>query len=53
MFQPPRDVRLTAETPFDADFTRDAGDLVGEDRERIRHAVDGVGECVDLTLTRP
>src|SRR5205807_2400988 len=45
-----RDVGLTPETPLDADFTRHAGDLVGEDRQRIGHAVDGVGQRVDLAL---
>src|SRR5205823_6462250 len=46
----PRDVGLTAETSLDADLTRHAGDLVREDRQRVRHAVDGVGQRVDLTL---
>src|SRR5205823_5265882 len=46
----PRDVGLTAETSLDADLTRHAGDLVREDCQRVRHAVDGVGQRVDLTL---
>ena len=43
-------VRLAAETALDADLARHGGHLVGEDRQRVGHAVDGVGERRDLAL---
>ena len=35
-----RDVGLTAQAAFDADFARDGRDLFGKDRQRVGHAVD-------------
>src|SRR5262245_28234475 len=43
-------VGLTAEAAFHADLARDAGDLVGEDRESVGHVVDGFGERRHLAL---
>ena len=43
-------VGLPAESPLDADLARHRRDLVGERRQRVRHAVDGVGERGDLAL---
>ena len=45
-----RHVRLPAEPAFDAHFARHVGHLVGEDRERVGHAVDRVGQRGDFTL---
>ena len=45
-----RHVGLAAEAAFHAHFARDRGDLVGEDRERLGHVVDGVGERRDFAL---
>jgi hypothetical protein len=44
------DVRLTAEAPLDADLAGHGGHLIGEGREGVRHAVDGVGERRDFAL---
>src|SRR5439155_166599 len=41
---------LTAELALDADLACDGRDLIGEGRERVDHAVDGVGERRDLAL---
>ena len=41
---------LAAQLAFDADFARHGGDLVGEGRQRVDHAVDGVGEFGDFAL---
>src|SRR5207248_1501962 len=35
---------------FGAHLASDGGDLLGEDRERVGHAVDGVGELCDLAF---
>ena len=43
-------MRLTAKTPFHADLAGHGGDLIGENRERGGHVVDGFGESSDLTL---
>ena len=43
-------VRLAAEPPFDADFARDVGHLLGERRQRVGHVVDRLGERGDLAL---
>ena len=45
-----RHVGLSAQSSFDADFARDVGDLVGEDRERIGHVVDGFTQRRHLAL---
>ena len=45
-----RHVGLAAEASFDADLARDRRHLVGEDRERLGHVVDGVGQRRDLAL---
>ena len=45
-----RHVGLAAELALDADLHGDARDLVGERRELVDHAVDGVGEGRDLAL---
>jgi len=42
-----RHVRLPAEAAFDTHFARDGGHLIGEDREGLRHVVDGVGKRRD------
>ena len=46
----PGTLRLAAELAFDAHLARHRGHLVGEGRERVDHAVDGVGELGDLAL---
>ena len=43
-------VRLAAEPAFHADLARHRRHLVREDAERVRHAVDGVGERGDLAF---
>ena len=43
-------VRLPAQAAFHAHLARHAGDLIGEDRERVRHVVDGLGERRHLAL---
>ena len=45
-----RHVGLAAEPAFDADFARHARDLIGEDRQRVGHVVDGLGERCDFAL---
>ena len=45
-----RHVGLAAEAPFHADFARDRRHLVGEDRERLGHVVDRVGQRRDFAL---
>ncbi len=45
-----RDVGLTAQPSFDADFAGDARDLIGERRQRRGHAVEGVGQRCHLAL---
>jgi hypothetical protein len=42
--------RLAAEFAFDADFARHGRHLIREDRQRIDHFVDGVGELGDFAL---
>ncbi len=42
--------RLAAQLAFDADFARHRGHLVGERRQRVDHAVDGVGQLGDFAL---
>src|SRR5207253_4890399 len=42
------DVRLTAESPFRADFFRDARDFRGEGRELVDHDVQRVLQLKDL-----
>src|SRR5262249_21383785 len=42
--------RLRAQPALDADGARDAGDLLGEDAERLGHAVQRVGQRGDLAL---
>src|SRR5207237_74782 len=44
------DARLTAELAFGAHLAGDSGDLVGERRQRVGHAVDGLGQGGDLAL---
>ncbi len=46
----PGTLGLAAEAAFDADLARDRGHLVGEDRQRVGHVVDRVGERGDLAL---
>ena len=46
----PGHVGLAAELALDADLAGDGGDLVGEGREGVDHAVDRVGERGDLAL---
>ena len=41
---------LRAQLAFDTDGAGDAGDLLGEDAERLGHAVERVGERRDLAL---
>src|ERR1700681_576683 len=41
---------LSAELSFEADLARDRRHLIGEDRERVDHPVDRVGELRDLAL---
>src|SRR5581483_11616687 len=43
-------VRLAAQAAFDADLTRNGGDLLGEDAERIGHVVDRLGQRRDLAF---
>ncbi len=43
-------MRLTAQASLGADLARHRGHLLGEYRERVGHAVDGVGELGDLAL---
>ena len=43
-------LRLRAQLALDTDGARDAGDLLGEDAERLGHAVERVGERGDLAL---
>ena len=43
---------LRAQLPFHADRFRDAGDLLGEDRERLGHAVERISQGRDLALRR-
>jgi hypothetical protein len=45
-----RHVRLAAQFTFHAHFARHACDLIGENGERVGHAVDRVRERRDLTL---
>ena len=42
--------RLAAQLAFDADFARHGGHLIGECRQRVDHAVDGVGQLGDFAL---
>ncbi len=42
--------RLAAQLAFDADFAGHVADLIGEDGERVDHAVDGVGEFGDFAF---
>ena len=41
---------LAAQLALDADLARDGDHLLGEDAQRVGHAVDGVGERGDLAL---
>ncbi len=43
-------VGLAAEAAFDADLARHRRHLIGEDRQRVGHVVDGFGERRDLAL---
>ena len=45
-----RHFRLSAELAFDADLARHRRHLVGKGRERVDHAVDGLGERRDFAL---
>ena len=45
-----RHAGLAAELAFDADFARHGRHLVGERRQRVDHAVDGVGQLGDFAL---
>ena len=45
-----RHVRLAAKTPFHPDLAGHGGDLIGENRKRGRHVVDGFGESSDLAF---
>ena len=45
-----RHLGLPAELALDADFPRHAGDLLRENRQRVDHAVDGVGQRRDFAL---
>ena len=45
-----RHVGLAAETAFHADLARDGRHLIGENRQRVGHVVDGFGERRDLAL---
>ncbi len=45
-----RHARLAAQLAFDADFARHGGHLIGERRQRVDHAVDGVGQLRDFAL---
>ncbi|MNO61457.1 hypothetical protein D3C76_521070 [compost metagenome] len=45
-----RHVGLAPQLALDAHFTRHRGHLIGEQRQRIGHTVDGVGQFGDLTL---
>ena len=45
-----RHARLAAELALDAHLARHVGHLVGEGRQRLDHAVDGVGQRGDLAL---
>ena len=45
-----RHVGLSAEAAFHADLARHRRHLLGEDGERVRHVVDGLGERRDLAL---
>ena len=45
-----RHLGLAAQLALDADLARHRRHLVGERRERVDHAVDGVGERRDLAL---
>ena len=44
------DLSLRSELPFDADGACHVGDLLGEDAQRVRHAVDRIRERGDLSL---
>ena len=41
---------LAAQFSFDTDLAGHGGDLIGEGRQRIDHAVDGVGEFARFRL---
>src|SRR5207253_2964809 len=43
-------VGLAAQPSFGAHLASDGGDLLGEDRQGVGHAVDGVGELGDLAF---
>ncbi len=45
-----RNVGLTAEAAFDTNLTCHRRHLIGEERQRVRHVVDGFGERRDLAL---
>ena len=47
-----RHLGLAAQLAFDADLARHGDHLLGEDAERVGHAVDGVGQRGDLALGR-
>ena len=45
-----RHLGLPAQFAFHADFARDRCHLIGKRRQRIDHAVDGVGQCRDFAF---
>src|SRR6185369_10379477 len=45
-----RNVSLTSESAFYANFARNRGYLVGKRSQRVRHVIDGFGKRCDFTL---